>query len=96
MNARKQKIADFIESVKDGEIDSSTILLGGTKKETEEVTFSDNTGSCSNSTVGCDQSINGGDCENARGTCDHSKNGGDCNNAAPLPENGPCDKRKNG
>lgn len=85
MNARKQKIADFIESVKDGEIDSSTILLGGTKKETKKVT-SDNTGSCSNSTMGCDQSINGGNCQNTRGTCEHSTNGGDCNNAAPLPE----------
>lgn len=85
MSERIQKIADFIESVQGGEIESTTILLGGTKKETEEVAFSDNSGSCSNSTVGCDQSINGGDCQNSRGTCEHSKNGGDCNNMAPLP-----------
>ncbi len=92
MNERKQKIADFIESVKDGAIESSTVLLGGAKKDPDGINTSTN-GTCSNGTTGsCAKSTNNIDCWNFKGMCDNSKNPGVCVNDAtqPRPSNISC------
>lgn len=86
MNARKQKIADFIESVKDGCIESNTILLGGAKQDPDGINATRNGGDCSNNdTKGCEKSTNDGACQNAVRCCQSSQNGGACNNNALFP-----------
>lgn len=80
---RKNRIAEFIESLDEGDISSSTVLLGGAKKkEKEEEVGCYNGLDCKNANYdGCDKSTNKGRCLNEAGMCDNSKNYGGCNNS---------------
>lgn len=92
MNERKQKIADFIESVKDGGIESNTVLLGGAKQDPDGINTTTN-GTCSNGTIeSCNKSTNSIDCKNIKGMCNNSKNPAVCVNDAtePRPTNISC------
>lgn len=89
MKDKKQKIADFIESVGRGDISSSTILLGGAQKNPDN-SLSENSGNCVNGNYeSCNSATNRGDCYNTLNYCNKSKNGGACNNAgeATKPTN---------
>ncbi len=81
---KKQKIAEFIASIKDGEVDSNAILLGGAVKAPDGInatTNGENGGMCTNKNyVGCNMSKNHAGCQNATGCCDSSSNSGGCDN----------------
>lgn len=81
---KKQKIAEFIESIVDGEVDSNAILMGGAVKEPDGInatTNGENGGMCTNrSYVSCNMSKNHSGCQNASGCCDSSSNSGGCDN----------------
>lgn len=82
MEERKLRIAEFIESIDGGEVNGSTVLMGGAASPSVGLMSTQNGRNCINDTKdACNKSINDGDCKNVSGCCNNSKNGGACNNA---------------
>ena len=91
MKQRKQRIAEFVESVKGENITNSTIILGGAKNDSYGLNSTKNSTSCSNGTYdGCNKSENGGDCVNNLGMCNNSTNRGKCDNQYQPVKNDLC------
>lgn len=86
MNTQKQRIADFIESVKAEEVGTSTVLLGGATKQPDGTMTTSNNGDCKNGNYdSCNKATNRGSCTNVKNFCNSSKNGGECiNDAGPV------------
>ncbi len=81
MATKTKRIADFIDSIPESIIGSSTILLGGKSKK-EEKSGTTNGGDCINGTTeSCDRSTNRSNCRNAATTCNHAQNRGVCDNS---------------
>lgn len=78
---KKQRIEAFVNSISNGMVDTSSILIGGVAKETYATDSTGNGGNCINVTLAeCSGSSNGGDCKNVASLCDHSINFGGCDN----------------
>lgn len=78
---KKQKIAEFIESIVDGDVDSNAILMGGAVKEPDGLNYTKNNDDCKNDNYdSCHKSTNRGRCQNVSGMCNSSSNGSGCDN----------------
>lgn len=86
---RKNRIAEFVESLDEGDISSSTFLLGGTGDDSEGEYASYNGSDCKNDKYdSCNKATNRANCINATGMCSSSKNYGACDNTyRPQPDN---------
>lgn len=92
MNARKQKISEFIKSMEGHELDTATCLMGGASGNTYGIMSTKNGGDCTNDNrESCNKSRNDGACKNVSGCCNNSVNGTGCNNALlPIGPNSGC------
>lgn len=86
---RKTRIAEFVESLDEGDISSSTFLLGGGVRIPDGIFTSSNGGECRNTTYdGCNKATNKASCINAENMCNGSTNYGACDNSyKPKPDN---------
>lgn len=82
MTAKSKRIADFIESLPESRIESSTILLGGTANPLD---INYNSG-CKNDNKACDVSHNNGKCQNNYENC-KGKNYGYCSDKTLQQQN---------
>lgn len=78
---KRQRLEAFVNSISEGMVDTSSILVGGAAKETYATDATGNGGNCTNITLAeCSGSSNGGACRNRASLCDNSTNFGSCDN----------------
>ncbi len=82
---RTKRIADFIESIPESAIESSTILFGGAADKPSKPTSATNRNHCKNTALdSCKRSTNYGNCRNFYDMCIDSLNHGKCHNGDEM------------
>lgn len=81
MKNRKLKIAEFIDSIEDGQDSSLMTIQGGSADVAIE-----NSGDCKNKSDVCPGSHNKGACVNSKNKCSGTQNDAGCTNLIPDPD----------